>query len=25
LPPQPGRLAEFLQGPKQGFVISAES
>jgi hypothetical protein len=25
LPPQPGRRAEFLQGPKQGFVTSAES
>ncbi len=24
LPPQPGRLAEFLQGPKQDFVTSAE-
>ena len=25
LPSQPGRLAEFSQGPKQGFVTSAES
>jgi hypothetical protein len=25
LPPQPGRLAKFLQGPKQDFVTSAES
>jgi hypothetical protein len=25
LPPQPGRLAEFLQSPKRDFVTSAES